>query len=124
MKRLFALLALGAPAALGACDYGIDDISAAEVPENPTYEADVAPLLHDHCTLCHSVPAKRGAPGRFRLDQYEEDETGRPGVQAMAGSIVKTVRDDEMPPAAAWGDGIGPNGKELLERWLADGAPR
>jgi hypothetical protein len=43
---------------------------------------------------------------------------------AMASAILEKVKDDEMPPAAAWGDGIGPNGKKLLERWLADGAPR
>jgi hypothetical protein len=28
-----------------------------------------------------------------------------------------------MPPAAAWGDGVGPTGKQMLERWLTDGAP-
>ena len=121
MKRLLLAVAL---AALAGCDYGIDDIPASEVPEHPTFEADVRPLLHDHCTLCHGVPAKRGAPGGFRLDQYDDDEEGRSGARAKAGAIVKIVKDDEMPPAAEWGDGSGPNGKKLLERWLADGAPR
>lgn len=124
MKPLLVLPVLAGLALLGACDYGIDDLSASEVPEHPTYEADVAPLLHDHCNLCHGVPAKRGAPGGFRLDQYEDDADGREGVRSMGGSIVKIVKDDEMPPAAEWGDGIGPNGKKLLERWQADGYPR
>jgi hypothetical protein len=115
-------LALPLLLALAGCDFGVDDIS--EVPENPTYEADVRPLLRNHCTLCHGVPAKRGAPGNFRLDQYDDDGEGRFGVRSMAGALVKEVREDEMPPAAEWGDGVGRNGKELLERWLAAGAPR
>lgn len=123
MKRLLVFLAPAA-LALAGCEYGIDDISADEVPDHPTWEANVRPLLHDHCTLCHGVPSKRGAPDEFRLDQYDDDEHGRSGARAMASSLVDEVKNDEMPPAAAWGDGIGPNGKKLLERWLADGAPQ
>jgi hypothetical protein len=124
VKRLPFLLASLALPGLGACGYGIDDISASEVPDHPTFETNVRPLLHDHCTLCHGVPAKRGAPDDVRLDQYDDDDHGRSGARAMAGAILEKVKEDEMPPAAAWGDGIGPNGKKLLDRWLADGAPR
>lgn len=113
-------LAVAALSLMG-CRFGIEDI--AKVPDHPTYNRDVKPLLIDHCVLCHGSPPKRGAPANFRLDQYDSLD-GVLGVNAMADSIVDVTKDDRMPPAAKWGDGVGPNGKQMLERWLADGAPR
>jgi hypothetical protein len=45
------------------------------------------------------------------------------GAKSEANRFVHSVEENEMPPAAAWGDGVGPNGKKLLQNWLADGAP-
>jgi hypothetical protein len=104
-----------------ACSFGKPDI--ATVPDHPTFEADVKPLLADHCLLCHGYPAKRGAPTDFRLDVYHSDVSGVDGAGTNPRRWVDSVEDDEMPPAARWGDGVGSNGKELLRRWLASGAP-
>ena len=41
----------------------------------------------------------------------------------MAGVSLAAVEDGEMPPAAKDGDGVGPNGLELLQRWVDQGAP-
>jgi hypothetical protein len=114
---LFALpLAVG----LSGCDFGVPDISS--VPANPTFDADVKPLLDDHCNLCHGKNESYGAPGNFRLDVY--DNVGSTaGAKAMARSIVEEVDEDSMPPAAEWGDGMGPNGKKLLKRWVEQGSP-
>jgi hypothetical protein len=112
-----ALLALF----LVGCNFGVKDIDV--VPDQPTYNRDVKPLLLDHCVLCHGSPPKRGAPAWFRLDQYDTVD-GTMGVSAMAESVVHETVDDEMPPAAAWGDGVGPKGKKMLDRWLTNGAPR
>ncbi|HEY0838640.1 MAG TPA: hypothetical protein VGD74_00500 [Vulgatibacter sp.] len=137
------LVAAASLAAFVACDFSVPDI--AEVPENPTWERDVKPLLADHCTLCHGSPPNRGAPGDFRLDVYDspgrtvplqgsrrgrdddDDDRGRDrlkGAYEMADDIVDEIEDGEMPPAAAWGDGVGPNGRAMLRRWLEQGAPR
>jgi hypothetical protein len=111
------LLGLGA---VYACSFGKADITT--VPEHPTFEADVKPLLAEHCLLCHGYPAKRTAPTDFRLDVYD-DADGVRGAKSEASRFVHSVEENEMPPAAAWGDGVGPNGKKLLQNWLADGAP-
>ena len=46
---------------------------------------------------------------------------------ARAGSVhatgVSFGEDDKMPPAAKWGDGVGPNGKKMLQNWQTDGYP-
>lgn len=135
-------LAAASLAFAAACDFAVPDID--EVPENPTYERDVKPLLADHCLLCHGSPPNRGAPNDFRLDVYDFDGAGAQmqgsrrrrgrdddrdedrlkGAYEMADDIVDEVEDGEMPPAAAWGDGVGPNGRAMLRRWLEQGAPR
>jgi hypothetical protein len=103
-----------------ACNFSKADV--AQVPDHPVFDPDVKQVLADHCLLCHGYPANRGAPSRFRLDVYD-DVNGVRGAHSEAGQIVNSVNGGEMPPAAAWGDGVGPNGKLLLQRWLADGAP-
>jgi hypothetical protein len=115
--RLGALVC--ATAGLFACSFGKPDITT--VPDHPSFATDVTPLLVDHCLLCHGYPAKRDAPGSFRLDVY--DDTIVPGAHSEADRFVRSVIDGKMPPAAAWGDGVGSNGKKLLQNWLADGAP-
>lgn len=118
MRRLVASAILAI--ALQACGFGVDDVD--QVPDAPTFERDVAPLFHDHCTLCHGAPPARGAPGHFRLDVYA-DTPAKLGAQSMAFSALRRVEADDMPPAASWGDGLGPNGKKLLRRWVEQGAP-
>jgi hypothetical protein len=105
---------------LYACSFGKPDI--ATVPAHPTFEADVKPLLADHCLLCHGYPATRNAPTSFRLDVYKSPD-GFPAAYQEANRFVRSIQDDDMPPAAAWGDGVGPNGKKMLQNWAADGYP-
>ncbi len=116
--RCAALASLLASAA--GCSFGVEDITS--VPEHPTWENDVAPLLANHCTLCHGERASRGAPSYFRLDRFD-DAGGRLGAGSMAAAALRQVEADRMPPAAAWGDGMGSKGKELLRRWVEQGAP-
>ena len=117
-SRLIAPV-LGA-ALLGSCHYGVGDISS--VPDNPTYSRDVRPLLGNHCLVCHGSSPSRGAPSYFRLDVYD-DGGSTVGAKTMAGVILAVVKSGEMPPAAKDGDGVGPNGLELLQRWVDQGAP-
>lgn len=116
MKRL-VFLAMS----LVGCDFGVPDISASEIPEKPVWQ-DVKPLLDDHCNLCHGHPSNYGAPGGFRLDRYGNGGDVR-GVRANLHEVWETILEDEMPPAAAWGDGMGKNGKKLIRKWIDQGAP-
>jgi len=109
--RLF--LAIVAMAALsGSCHYGVADISG--VPDNPTYNRDIYPLLRDHCLVCHGSPPNRGAS--FSLDAYKD-------ASDRIASILFDVDNDKMPPAAKAGDGIGPNGKAMLHKWSDNSTP-
>jgi len=105
---------------LGSCHLGVSDIPS--VPDNPTFETDVKPLLAQHCLMCHGSPPDRGAPGGFRLDVY--NDVGRvKGAKSKAKDFIGQVNDDSMPPSGLWGDGVGTNGKALLKKWLANGTP-
>jgi hypothetical protein len=107
--------------AVPACSFGKPDI--ATVPAHPTFEIDVKPLLADHCLLCHSDPATRGAPTSFRLDVYTSPAGGLPAAFQEAGRSIRSIQNGKMPPSAAWGDGVGPNGKAMLRNWASDGYP-
>ena len=108
---------------VGSCHYGVADISS--VPDNPTYNRDVYPLFRDHCLLCHSSPPNRDAYKAlaFRLDVYD-DTNGVPGAMSMASSALYDVNINKMPPGAKDGDGVGPNGKAMLQRWVDNGTPQ
>jgi hypothetical protein len=119
MRFFLPVIVLAALA--GSCHYGVTDISA--VPDNPTYDHDVYPLFNDHCLLCHGSPPNRGAPSYFRLDVYD-DTADAAGANSMAASCAGDVNINKMPPAAKGGDGVGPNGRQMLQKWLDNGAPR
>jgi hypothetical protein len=104
----------------GACNYAVRDI--ATVPDNPTYNRDIFPLYADHCLLCHMSPPNRGAPDTFRLDSYGDSDSAT-GAGSMAFMCLDQVKRKLMPPAAKSGDGVGPKGLEMLQKWYDNGAP-
>ena len=84
-------------------------------------------MTSGHCSVttasvCHGSSPSRGAPSYFRLDVYD-DSGSTLGAKTMAGAILSVVKSGKMPPAAKDGDGVGPNGLELLQRWVDQGAP-
>jgi hypothetical protein len=116
MKFSLAMVVLVALA--GSCHYGVADIP--DVPDTPTYTTNVYPLLRDHCLLCHSSPPDRGAHSNFRFDVYDDTTVGDTtvaGAHSYGYSIVSYVQNDQMPPSAKNGDGVGPNGKKMLQNW-------
>jgi len=118
---LFARLALlFLTASVAACNYGIRDIGS--VPDNPTFNRDIYPLYADHCLVCHSSPPDRGAKSYFRLDTYD-DVGDTAGAKTMASDALGQVKSGRMPPGAASGDGVGPNGLQMLERWVQQDSP-
>jgi hypothetical protein len=95
--------------------------ASADVPANPTYTKDVAPILFENCTGCH----RAGQVGPMSLLTYQE-------VRPWAKSIGKNVADGAMPPWDA-DHGYGPwiedrsmSKDEIatIVNWVNAGAPQ
>jgi hypothetical protein len=81
-----------------------------DVPAEPSFQADVLPILAASCVRCHAYPSIGGAPSEFRLDSHDDTviDEGDPqdplddvrlfGVAYLAATIVDRVGKDEMPP--------------------------
>jgi mono/diheme cytochrome c family protein len=102
---------------------------APDVPDAPSYQQHVAPILEANCVRCHGVPAIGGAPPTLRLDAFGDHERptrdGR-GIELVVGAAVSSSLS-----AARVASGIDPPRFpiddyqiETLERWAALGAPR
>jgi hypothetical protein len=62
-------------------------IAATVLNQNPTYCKDVAPILQDHCQVCHHP----GTTAPFSLMSYED-------AAKQSTNIVEAVNDKRMPP--------------------------
>jgi len=101
-----------------------------------TFAEDVAPLLHEHCVVCH----RPGAVGPMSLVTYEDAPvTTSPASspqRAIIGAEISAIRDQvlsrRMPhwkPVDARGvfrneRGLSAAQLGVLERWAAAGAPQ
>jgi hypothetical protein len=86
-------------------------------PAEPTWAADVAPILRANCVRCHADPAIEGAPEGFVLDRpdgYTTDD-GRVllGARNMAFYVAVRATDRSMPPDVPLTD----RQVEILERF-------
>ena len=102
---------------LGACAPG--------VPDEPSYQQHIAPILEANCVRCHGVPVLGGAPPGFRLDAYNDYAVGAAtisGSKTYSNIVAMRVADDErpMPPRFLLDD----YQIETLEKWNTLGAPR
>jgi len=86
----------------------------------PTFTHDIAPILYANCVECH----RAGEIAPMSLITYAE-------VRPWAKGILKQVNDGVMPPWHADAPHgtfrnerrLSPAQKDLLERWVAAGAP-
>lgn len=102
--------------------------SAGEVPlpEKIEYNRDVRPILSDNCFYCHgNDPSHRKA--KLRLDIRDEallKEAFIPGKPEESELVARLFSDDEdelMPPAESHKK-LTDTQKEILKRWVAQGA--
>lgn len=104
---------------------------APDVPETPSFQQHVAPILAANCVRCHGVPVLGGAPPGFRLDTingYERPKRNDVGIEQVVGAglysssiaIRVASSDSPMPPRFPLDD----YQIVTLERWDAAGAPR
>ena len=128
MKKLTALLALGATTLGGALfaaeaeehsEWDLKGMDAAKLPaaaitSGLTYEKDIKPILETSCFLCHGEERQRGD---LRLDSRdallkggEHGKVVKPGKSTeslMAFSIAQVNDDIAMPPKRRQGGGPG-----------------
>ena len=101
-------------------------VAAAKVTEKISYNRDVRPILSDKCFFCHG-PDQNKRKGKLRLDVREEAikkeafVPGKPDKSELIRRIFATGTDDLMPPAESHKT-LTPAQKELLRRWIAEGA--
>ena len=93
----------------------------AEVPEQPTFHRDVAPILNEHCVSCH----RPNAFAPFALVSHDD-------AQRRAKLIATVTRERRMPPwLPSASDGSVPvfrgarhlssRDLEVLDRWATTG---
>ena len=99
----------------------------AEVPASPTYFADVQPILRANCTRCHGADPSDPKIAKFRLDRYVKNDAATFDVWDYAsGPTPELVRvavelgSPAMPPDYVLTD----RQREILARWVAQGAPK
>ena len=95
------------------------------------FNRDVRPILSDKCFTCHGPDAKH-VEGDLRLDLHDSaarlDEEGhaavvpgKPEASELVRRIISDDPDERMPPEQS-NKKLSPAEKELLTRWIAEGA--
>lgn len=137
----FAAFALGA-ASLRALGLSPDAPSAPQpagraAPASPPtleplrYGRDVRPILSDRCFLCHGPDASQRQAG-LRLDERESAVAAREGGAAIVpgdpdhSQLWRRVNAhdaaDRMPPPSSPKPALSPEQREILRRWISEGA--
>jgi hypothetical protein len=94
------------------------------------YNRDILPILSDNCFACHGPDAKK-REAELRLDVREDAvrlrddhyaiQPGKPQASELIHRITSQDDDQRMPPAAS-NKKLTEAQKELLRRWIAEGA--
>lgn len=94
--------------------------------EKLRFNRDVRPILSEHCYACHG-PDKNQRKADLRLDdraaavESKAFVPGKPDESALVQRIHSEDADLRMPPAEA-NKPLSPVQKEILKRWVAEGA--
>ena len=97
----------------------------------PDFQRDIQPIFAEHCSQCHGADEKTREAG-LRLDTEEGlrrgGDSGSPTIvpgNAAVSEMMKRVRssepDEQMPPPG-FNKPLSDSQKELLDRWIANGA--
>src|SRR5258706_6832039 len=97
----------------------------------PRYDRDVRPILADRCFTCHGPDAKK-RQAELRLDQRESALAphpdgiaivpGKPDLSELWKRITHHDVGERMPPANSGKRPLSDAEKELLRRWIEEGA--
>src|SRR5205809_867125 len=100
--------------------WGVTGSAVVPIDEPVTFTKQIAPIIFSNCGGCH----RPGGPGPFSLLTYA-------AVRQRATQIAAVTKNRFMPPwksEPGYGDFIGQRHLtdaqlELIQRWVADGAP-
>ncbi|HVX64692.1 MAG TPA: DUF1553 domain-containing protein [Pirellulales bacterium] len=98
----------------------------ASAAEPIAYNRDIRPILFENCFACHG-PDSAARKADLRLDQRESAiETGaimpgKPDESELLRRVLSADPEEAMPPPATKKQ-LSAEDKELLRRWLAEGA--
>src|SRR5262249_26272502 len=90
------------------------------------FNRDIRPILSENCFVCHGHD-KNNRKADLRLDvrdvaiKQEAIVPGTPDQSKLIGRIFAEDEDDRMPPVKTHKT-LTPAQKELLKRWIAEGA--
>src|SRR6266498_4042483 len=125
-RLLSAVLGLAIVAHPRLAFAGMPTAGSSTAKSRLSYNRDIRPVLSENCFYCHGPdPNKR--KGKLRLDVREEAITkqaivpGKPGESELVRRIFTKDPDDLMPPPESH-KVLTPAQKELVRRWIADGA--
>jgi hypothetical protein len=86
---------------------------------------DILPILSENCFKCHG-PDEKARKAKLRLDQPKGMQTvivpGKSAASELVRRINATSEEGGMPPAKS-NRQLTPQQKELLRRWVDQGAP-
>lgn len=117
-----AVILIALPSSLAA----ISPSSPSSSPTEIRYNRDIRPILSENCFQCHG-PDAATRKAKLRLDVRTDALAAgaiAPGAPHQSSVIDRIVTDDEndlMPPPASL-KSLSPDQKDLLRRWIADGA--
>jgi hypothetical protein len=132
--RILWLIVLSVAPAFSACGsreaFAASHPSDLSVPAVIEFNRDVRPILTDRCYACHG-PDKNKRKADLRLDTREGllGKTGKPGAVTpgkLADSelwrrITCDSPDERMPPPA-FAKGLSDTDRQILRRWIEQGA--
>ena len=125
---------------LGASSFAADPpLTVGRPPEHggeagavPRYSRDVRPILSDRCFLCHGPDGNR-REAKLRLDLPEEATADRGGYAAISPGdldsselwwrVNSDLEGERMPPSESKIAPLSEDEREILRRWILDGAP-
>lgn len=124
MNRHYYCAALVAVASLLSTACGSDSANSADagsVPDEPTWFADIQPLIQTNCAGCHGAVPIADSVADFRLDRYVKNDPNRFDSYDYRELIVAHAANRDapvMPPTSELSDVA----KETLRRWVEQGA--
>ncbi|MEX0939494.1 MAG: PSD1 and planctomycete cytochrome C domain-containing protein [Pirellulales bacterium] len=100
--------------------------ASARAADKVEYNRDIRPILSDNCFACHGPDAEaRQADLRLDLEESAKEYAvvpGEPGVSEVVLRITSEDPEVRMPPAES-GKSLTPQQIDMIQRWIAKGAP-
>jgi hypothetical protein len=98
-------------------------VPATAAADRLDFNRDVRPILSDKCFACHG-PDKSKRKADLRLDTSDGKKAvvpGKPAESEMVKRINSADKDEMMPPPSS-GRSLTAQQKDVLKRWIAEGA--